>query len=72
MRPESDPVPAQASTVEAVRTLCLDAAISAYEDGGLRGLCPEGRWEAAIGAIRQLDLSHALQKADASPSGASH
>lgn len=43
-------------TLEAVRTACLDAALRAYEDAGIQGLCEEGRWEAAIGAVRALDL----------------
>jgi hypothetical protein len=43
--------------VETVRAACLDAAIRAYEDAGIRGLCADGRWEAALAAIRQLDLS---------------
>ena len=43
-----------------VRCACLDAATLAYEDAGIRGLCAEGRWEAAVTAIRQLDLSRVL------------
>ena len=35
----------------------LDAALAAYEDAGLRGLCAEGRWEAAVDAMRGFDLS---------------
>jgi hypothetical protein len=42
---------------EAVRAACLDAARAAYEDAGIRGLCADGRWEAALTAIRQLDLA---------------
>lgn len=42
---------------EAVRAACLDAARLAYEDAGIRGLCAEGRWEAALAAIRHVDLS---------------
>ena len=45
---------------EAVRAACLDAARLAYEDAGIRGLCADGRWEAALTAIRQLDLSGVL------------
>ncbi len=30
---------------QAVRDACLTAALRAYEDAGLSGLCPEGRWE---------------------------
>jgi hypothetical protein len=41
---------------EAVRRACMDAAERAYEDAGVRGLCPEGRWEAALGAMRALDV----------------
>ena len=41
---------------EAVRQACIDAAIHAYEDAGLSGLCHEGRWEYAVDAMRQLDL----------------
>ena len=42
---------------EAVRAACLAAAVAAYEDAGIQGLCPEGRWEAAVAAIRRLDLA---------------
>jgi hypothetical protein len=45
---------------EAVRAACLDAARLAYEDAGIRGLCADGRWEAAVTAIRQLDLSSVI------------
>jgi hypothetical protein len=41
---------------EAVRAKCIDTAVHAYEDAGIRGLCHEGRWEYALAAIRQLDL----------------
>lgn len=41
---------------EAVRRACIDAAERAHEDAGVRVLCPEGRWEAAISAMRALDL----------------
>jgi hypothetical protein len=42
--------------LERIRRACLEAAQRAYEDAGLRGLCAEGRWEAAIDAMRVLDL----------------
>ena len=50
---------ADASSIlaETVRAACVDAASLAYEDAGIRGLCAEGRWEAALTAIRQLDVS---------------
>ena len=53
---------------ETVRAACLDAALLAYEDAGIRGLCAEGRWEAALAAIRHLDLSGVLEP----PAGPAH
>ena len=53
---------------ETVRAACLDAALLAYEDAGIRGLCAEGRWEAALAAIRHLDLSSVLE----SPATSAH
>ena len=45
---------------ERVRTACVHAALTAYEDAGLSGLCAEGRWEYTIGVLRQLDLERQL------------
>ena len=56
------------SLVETVRAACLEAALAAYEDAGIRGLCAEGRWEAALAAIRLVDLSGVLEP----PSGSAH
>ena len=41
---------------ERVRARCLETARDAYEDAGIQGLCAEGRWEAALGAVERLDL----------------
>jgi hypothetical protein len=49
------------SLVEIVRAACLNAALAAYEDAGIRGLCTEGRWEAALTAIRHVDLSDVFE-----------
>ena len=49
------------SLVETVRAACLEAALAAYEDAGIRGLCAEGQWEAALAAIRHVDLSRVLE-----------
>jgi len=46
---------------EVVRQACLAAALRAYEDAGLSCLCPEGRWECAVDAIRPLPLRPLLQ-----------
>ena len=56
--------PAQAPgwhAAETVRAACVNAAIQAYDDAGMSGLCAEGRWEAALAAIRQLDLRRVLE-----------
>lgn len=42
---------------EAVHRACIDAALEAYEDAQVRGLCREGAWEVAIGAVRTLDVA---------------
>jgi hypothetical protein len=52
--------------VETVRAACLNAALAAYEDAGIRGLCADGRWEAALAAIRHIDLSGVLEAPAAS------
>lgn len=41
---------------DAVRRAVIDAALGAYEDAGLSGLCAEGRWEAAIDAMRSVEV----------------
>lgn len=53
---------------ETLRAACLAAAREAYDDAGLRGLCAEGRWEAAIGAIHTCDLA-AVVRAWRTPHG---
>lgn len=45
---------------EAVRAACLSAARQAYENAGISGLCEEGRWECAVGAIQSLDLDSVI------------
>jgi hypothetical protein len=46
---------------------CIEAAMSAYEDAGISGICAEGRWAIAIQAMRGLDVqplvSGALEQA---------
>lgn len=43
-----------------IRQACLEAIIQAYDDGGIQGLCAEGRWELAVSALRTLDLTPVL------------
>ncbi|MEK7796867.1 MAG: acetyltransferase [Pseudomonadota bacterium] len=47
---------------EAVRAACLEAASKAYEQASISGLCGEGAWEAARGALQSLDLEYLLRK----------
>ena len=56
--------------VETVRAACLNAALEAYEDAGIRGVCAEGRWEAALAAIRHLKLSDVLESSAVLPTPA--
>jgi hypothetical protein len=57
--PRSDPD----EIATAVRSACIAAALAAYEDAGVRGLCAEGRWEYAVAAMRKLDLSPFVSRA---------
>lgn len=52
---------------EAVRQACIEAALAAYEDAGIAGLCAEGRWEAAISAMQSLDVERIAVEAGPAP-----
>ncbi len=45
-----------------IRDACLEAVLREYEDAGVQGLCAEGRWEAAVGGQRTLDLAPLLRE----------
>lgn len=45
-----------------IRRTFVDAALQAYEDAGMQGLCAEGRWEAAISALRTVELAPLLRE----------
>ena len=47
----------QQRLAQAVRQACVNAALRAYEEAGISGLCYEGRWEIAVDAMRNLDLA---------------
>lgn len=53
--PDSD-VSGAADGREFMRQFLINVALSAYEDAGLAGLCADGRWEAAVGAMRAATL----------------
>lgn len=46
-----------ATLAEAVRQACIEAALAAYADARLDGLCHEGAWECAVDAMYSLDLA---------------
>lgn len=47
---------------EAIRQACIEAALGAYEQAGISGLCAEGRWELAVDAMRSLDVKRLLER----------
>jgi len=52
---------------ERVRAELIRAAMAAYEDAAVRGLCAEGAWEVAVDAMRELDLSPAVEPQSPTP-----
>jgi hypothetical protein len=57
----TDHMDAHMQRAEAVRQACIAAALQAYEDAGVSGLCHEGRWEYAVDAMRSLPLRPLVQ-----------
>lgn len=53
-----------------LRDTILDLLAEAYEDAGVRGLCDEGRWEAAVGAVRSMDPALIVQRPGTAASAA--
>ncbi|HEX8822823.1 MAG TPA: DUF3565 domain-containing protein [Archangium sp.] len=51
------------AVAEAVREALRAAAVQAYEEGGLSGLCAEGRWELAVDALGATDLTPVIRRA---------
>ena len=45
-----------------IRETCVEAALQAYEDAGIQGLCADGRWEAAVSALRTVELAPLLRQ----------
>lgn len=50
-------VPPDRQLAEHWRALLIEAAIAAYDNAGLGGLCHEGRWECALAALRRTPLA---------------
>ena len=47
----------------AVRDACRAALVAAWEDARLSGLCDEGAWEVALGALARLTPDELLARA---------
>ena len=54
---------------ENIRAALLEEALRAYEEAGIQGVCAAGRWEAAVDAMRPLDLERSAQHSQAPPAG---
>jgi len=47
----------------AVREACREALLEAHEEALSAGLCGEGAWEAALGALSRLSVEELLARA---------
>jgi hypothetical protein len=54
-----------------IRHACLEAVLQAYEDAGVQGLCAEGRWEAVVSALREVELAPLLREFKEASAGSS-
>ncbi|MEZ4618294.1 MAG: hypothetical protein R2867_22650 [Caldilineaceae bacterium] len=52
----------QHQIAEVVRQACIAAALAAYEDAGMNGLCHEGRWECSVDAMRALNIEAIVEQ----------
>ncbi len=48
---------------KAVLEAARSALTQAYEDGGMSGLCAEGRWDLALDSLKKLDLKAVVDEA---------
>jgi hypothetical protein len=70
-RSESAGAATPSAFAESIRRAVIEAGEAAYEDAGIQGLCAEGRWEAAVAAMRRVDVDAVARHAasgDARPS----
>lgn len=52
----------QYQIAEKVREACIQAAKDGFQDASMSGLCTEGAMEAAISAIRKLEIEQIIEK----------
>ena len=46
-----------------MRRACVEAARAAFQDARMAGLCADGAWEVAMGAVAALDLAALVDQA---------
>jgi hypothetical protein len=63
MEREMPEISSRKQLAERVRAALIEAALAVHADAGVRGLCAQGAWEAAVGALRSLDLDPICQAA---------
>jgi hypothetical protein len=51
-----------AEIADQIRRALIERALAAFDDASIQGLCCEGAWEAAISALRDLDLSGLVEQ----------
>ncbi len=51
-------------SAERIRAACIRAALEGYESAAISGLCREGAWEAAVDAMRMLDIDALVAEAE--------
>jgi len=56
---------------EVAKEACIQAALEGFERASISGLCCTGAWEAAISAIRMLDLASEIKSSLSAESDAS-
>ena len=54
--------PHQHRLAETIQQACIEAALQGYENAAISGLCHEGAWEAAISAIRMVDVDDVIRE----------
>jgi len=62
--PSSDPPSLEPGALAlAVREACRAALVEAHEEAMIAGLCGDGAWEAALGALSRLSAEELLARA---------
>ena len=62
MPSDTPTTPHQHRLAETIQQACIEAALQGYENAAISGLCHEGAWEAAISAIRMVDVDAVIRE----------